>query len=97
MAGSSGCPPPQPGGYDGPVDLGPDTVERLDALRARGCTVVGPEVEDHAPEGRHGESVDWLCVVFLPGGEEMKGRGLSSEEAAAAAASRAEAALGLGL
>ncbi len=41
----------------------------------RRCTVVGPELEDQAAEGGHGESVDWLCVVVLPGGEEMKGRG----------------------
>jgi hypothetical protein len=79
------------------VSLGPDTRRRLDALRARGCGVVGPRIEGHAAEGRHGESVDWLCVVVLTDGEEMKGRGLSSEQAAVAAASRAEAALGLGL
>ena len=84
-------------GYDGAVTLEPETGRRLAALRAKGCGVVGPEIEDHAAEGHHGESVDWLCVVVLPDGEEMKGRGLSSEEAAAAAASRAEAALGLGL
>ena len=76
---------------------GSEMERRLDALRARGCRVVGPELEDHAAEGRHGESVDWLCVVVLADGEEMKGRGLSADEAAAAAASRAEAALGLGL
>jgi hypothetical protein len=90
--GSAGC-----SGYDALVDLDPETARRLDALRAKGCTVVGPELEDLAAEGGHGESVDWLCVVVLPGGEEMKGRGLSAEEAAAAAASRADAAVGLGL
>ena len=79
------------------MSLSPDTRRRLEAVRTRGCAVVGPEVEEHAAEGRHGESVDWLCVVVLSDGEEMKGRGLSAEEAAAAALSRAEAALGLGL
>jgi len=63
------------------------TRARLDALRDRGCAVIGPLRE--APEDR---PTDWLCVVVLPDGEEMKGRGSSDEEAAVAAASRAEGA-----
>jgi len=63
------------------------TRARLDALVARGCAVVGPL--RLAPEA--GESV-WECVVVLPDAEEMKGRGATDEEAAVAAAARAEGA-----
>src|ERR1700741_4801527 len=61
------------------------TRARLDALVARGCAVVGP-LREVTEEGE----VDWYGVVVLPDGEEMKGRGATDEEAAIAAASRAE-------
>ena len=62
--------------------LSDGTAARLEAYRARGCEVIGPEVEAHPAEGAHGEAADWICVIVLPDGEEMKGRGLSAEEEA---------------
>jgi hypothetical protein len=69
------------------VTLTAATRARLDALTARGCAVVGPL--ELAPE--HGERL-WECVVVLPDAEEMKGRGRTDEDAAVAAATRAEGA-----
>jgi hypothetical protein len=58
----------------------------------RGCRVEGPRIEAIRAEGRHGESVDWEMIVFLPDGEPMKERGIEPAEAAEAALARAEAA-----
>jgi hypothetical protein len=62
-----------------------ETRARLEALRDRGCAVVGP-LREAPDEG----GLRWYCVVVLPDGEEMKGRGATDDEAAIAAASRAE-------
>ena len=77
--------------------LSDGTAARLEAYRARGCEVIGPEVEAHPAEGAHGEAADWICVIVLPDGEEMKGRGLSAEEAAVASLARADGAPQLGM
>jgi hypothetical protein len=77
---------------DGWRELGADLRARVEGLLRRGCRVEGPRIETIPAEGRHGESVDWEMIVFLPDGEPMKGRGIEPAEAAEAALARAEAA-----
>src|SRR5262245_79738 len=71
-------------------ELSLDTRRRLEALEARDCVIDGPRIEEDAATATRGDAVHWLCDITLPDGEVMKGRGATAEEAAVAAAARAE-------
>lgn len=70
-----------------------DTRRRLEALEERGRVVRPPA---HAA-AEHPPGQEWQSTVILSDGGEMTGRGASEEEAALAAAARAEGASQLGL
>jgi hypothetical protein len=62
------------------------TERRLRDLAARGARPRGPEAMDRPP--------GWRCVVELPDGRSVEGRGVSDAEAAESALVKAEAVLG---
>lgn len=60
--------------------LSESTRARLEELRRRGCDVGDPE----RAEG------GWSCLIRVPGGRDASGQGSEAEQAAMAAAERAE-------